>query len=142
MALTILDAGVVIGVLDENDAHHEATRAALSEVRESGSDIAVPASAYAEALVGPMTAGKRAVGTVDAFLEELPAQIVERTTAMAKEAARLRSSYRSGLRLPDALVIATAEVRRADEILTTDTGWPARSRMMITPTVRVLGPDG
>jgi hypothetical protein len=40
-------------------------------------------------------------------------------------AADLRALFGPSLKLPDALVIATAHVLRADLILTTDQGWPA-----------------
>jgi predicted nucleic acid-binding protein len=39
--------------------------------------------------------------------------------------AALRAAHGTSLRLPDALVVATAIVRSADRILTTDAGWPA-----------------
>ncbi len=42
----------------------------------------------------------------------------------ARHAALLRASHRS-LKLPDAFVIATAIVHRADVLLTIDRGWPS-----------------
>jgi len=53
MALTILDAGVIIAILDSSDAHHAAAREAVTQARSRGDDLAIPASAYAEVLVGP-----------------------------------------------------------------------------------------
>jgi predicted nucleic acid-binding protein len=124
MGLTIIDAGVVIAVLDSSDAHHSASVDALRTCRASGDALVVPASAYAEALVGPSRRGADAVATVDAFLDALPVVIEPATREVAREAAALRARHGRALRLPDALVLATATVVGADQILTTDAGWP------------------
>ena len=36
MALTILDAGVVIAVIEQSDAHHDAAHRALDQARSRG----------------------------------------------------------------------------------------------------------
>jgi predicted nucleic acid-binding protein len=125
MALTVVDAGILIAALDASDAHHAASVEALRGRRESGDAVVVPASAYAEALVGPSRRGADAVATVDAFLDALPASIEPATRQVAREAAALRARHGRALRLPDALVLATAAVIGADQVLTTDAGWPA-----------------
>ena len=124
MGLTVLDAGIVIAVLDSSDAHHAASVEALRASRELGDALVVPASAYAEALVGPSRRGADAVATVDALLDALPATVEPATREAAREAAALRARYGRALRLPDALVLATATVVGADQVLTTDAGWP------------------
>jgi predicted nucleic acid-binding protein len=124
MALTVVDAGILIAALDASDAHHAAAVAALRACRESGDALAVPASAYAEALVGPSRRGADALATVDAFLDALPAVVEPATREVAREAAVLRARHGRGLRLPDALVLATATVVCASRVLTTDAGWP------------------
>ena len=68
MALTVLDAGIVIALLDSDDAHHAAARAALHDALDRGDDLVLPASAYAECMVGPLRRGEEAAETVDAFL--------------------------------------------------------------------------
>lgn len=123
MGLTILDAGLIIGVLDAQDVHHAAARAALSAAVERGDALAVPASAYAECLVGPARHGRDAMRAVDRFLLDLPAEAEPVTRQLAARAAQLRARHR-GMRLPDALVLATALHLRADRVLTTDRGWP------------------
>jgi predicted nucleic acid-binding protein len=123
VALTILDAGVIIGVLDASDAHHGAARAALSAAVERGDALAVPASAYAESLVGPARVGREAMRAVDRFLIDLPADVEPVTRQLAARAAELRAAHRR-LLLPDALVLATALHLRAQRVLTTDRGWP------------------
>jgi predicted nucleic acid-binding protein len=132
VGLTVLDAGVLIAVLDRTDAHHEAATAALRSELDSGSTLVVPASAYAEVVVGPARRGAAAIATVDAFLDALPATIEPLSRPIAATAARvrarraIRSDRGRGVRLPDALVIATALAIEADVILTTDRGWPPR----------------
>ncbi len=124
MALTILDAGVIIGLLDGTDAHHQAAREALAVALDEGSAFAVPASAYAECLVGPARHGPDAIRAVDAFLADLPAEVEPITRQVASKAADLRARHGRKLRLPDALVFATALHLGADRVMTTDAGWP------------------
>lgn len=124
MGLTILDAGVIIGVLDETDPHHEAARRLLSAAVDEGDRLVVPASAYAEVLVGPARSGAAARRVVDEFLADLPADVEPITRQAAARAAELRAVHGQRLRLPDALVVATAVHLRANRIMTTDRRWP------------------
>jgi predicted nucleic acid-binding protein len=125
MALTILDAGIVIAVLDSNDAHHVPARTALTDARSRGEELSIPASAYAEILVGPFRQGAGAAAKVDEFLAALPARVEPATREIAASAARLRAQHGTKLRLPDALVVATAVELGAALLLTTDAGWPS-----------------
>ena len=124
MGLTVVDAGVVIAVLDRDDLHHESARKALGAARDRHDGLAVPASALAEALVGAARQGDEAIGIVIDFVRRLPASVVPVDEAVAMAAARLRARHGAKLKLPDALVIATAEVQGASHLLTTDRGWP------------------
>lgn len=124
MALTILDAGVIIGVLDASDAHHEAARRSMREALDRGDLLAVPASAYAECLVGPARQGREAMRKVEAYLVDLAADVEPITRQVAVRAASLRARHGPRLRLPDALVLATALHLGAERVLTTDRGWP------------------
>jgi predicted nucleic acid-binding protein len=124
MALTILDAGVVIAILDGSDAHHDAATGAVAAAMDRGDDLVLPASAYAEVLVAPHRRGPEAVATVDAFLDALPAAIEPATRAIAARAAELRAQHGTTLRLPDALVIATGLALGAERVITTDGRWP------------------
>jgi predicted nucleic acid-binding protein len=124
MGLTVVDAGILIAALDASDVHHAAAVRALRDEREAGDALVVPASAYAEVLVGPSRRGAAAVATVDAFIDALPAAVAPASREIAREAAALRAAHDRSLRLPDALVLATASVLRADLVLTTDTKWP------------------
>ncbi len=124
MGLTIIDAGVIIGVLDRADAHHASARRLLSAAMAEGDVLAVPASVYAEVLVGPSRGGPAGKRAVDDFLADLAADIEPITRQSAARAAELRATHGRRLRLPDALVVATALHLKADRILTTDRQWP------------------
>lgn len=125
MALTVLDAGIVIAVIEQSDVHHDAAHRAVGAALEAGERLVLPAAAYAEVLVKPSRAGGHAVNIIDEFIDALPAAVEPVTRSIAAEAARLRAVHGRALRLPDALVIATARSIGAIRILTTDAGWPA-----------------
>jgi predicted nucleic acid-binding protein len=137
VGLTVLDAGVVIAILDASDVHHAAAAQAVSVALERGDTFVLPASAYAECLVAPYRRGPEAVATVDSFVDALPAQVEPATRATANAAAELRAWHAGALRLPDALIVATALVLGADRVITTDAGWPA-----LPVPVEVLAPTG
>lgn len=123
MGLTHLDAGVIIGFLDADDAHHAASRTVLANALRDGDRLAIAASALSECLVGPARKSHDAVQIVRAAIDRLPASVIDLDAEIAIEAAVLRSRHRS-LRLPDALVIATASKSLADRLVTTDHRWP------------------
>lgn len=126
MGVTVVDAGVVIAVLDELDAHHGAARAGLNRARDRGDRIVLPASAYSETLVSASRAGDPAVRIVDGLVDGLPMTVESIGRTIAASAARLRAQHGRALRLPDALVLATAQVLGADRVLTTDTDLQGR----------------
>lgn len=128
MGLIVLDAGVVIGFLDAGDAHHDRARAVLRRAVDDGHHLVLPASALAEILVGPSRSDPAAVAVVHRLLEALAAQVVPLGPEVAEAAAALRARH-PALKLPDALVVATAVALDADELVTTDRRWPARSRL-------------
>lgn len=123
MALIHLDAGVLIGFLDADDAHHPAARDLLSDALARGDRLAMAASALAECLVAPARRGEAAVRLVHDLVQRLPIDVVPLEVQIATAAAKLRARHRT-LRLPDALVIATAVEHGADVLATTDRRWP------------------
>lgn len=137
MGLIHLDAGVVIGLLDSDDVHHEAARAAIAEALDRADRMAMATSAFAECLVGPSRRGGEAVELVHDLFERLPIELVDLTPGIARAAALLRARHRS-LRLPDALVIATASEAKADRLLTTDRRWPTAKRLGLPATISAL----
>jgi predicted nucleic acid-binding protein len=134
VGLNVLDTGVVIALLDANDVHHPAAKQALADARAADASFVLPASAYAELLVAPHDKGQEAVTKADGFVDALPATVEPATRQIAAQAASLRARHGARLRLPDALVVATAIVLHAERILTTDTGWPN-----LPMTVEVVG---
>lgn len=130
MGVVHLDAGVVIGLLDANDVHHGAAHRAVADVLHDGHGLAMAASAFAECLVGPYRRGKASVAVVRSLFERLPIGLVSLDPETASVAARLRAQH-AGLRLPDALVIATAVNHTADRLITTDRKWPTSAAMKV-----------
>ncbi|WP_310570674.1 PIN domain-containing protein [Gemmatimonas sp.] len=130
MGVVHLDAGVVIGLLDANDAHHSSAHRAIADVLRDGHGLAIAASAFAECLVGPYRRGKASVLVVHSLIERLPITVVSLDAETASTAARVRAQH-VGLRLPDALVIATAVHHDAERLITTERKWPTASTMKI-----------
>ncbi len=102
----VLDSDAVVGFLDRDDALHGAADAAI---RRFAPDRRLLASAvtYAEVLTGARL-GHHDERQVRGFFAELVAEILPVTMAVADAAATLRSRCKS-LRMPDALILATAE---------------------------------
>lgn len=138
MGLTVLDAGVVIAGLDADDAHYAAAVQALTAARARGDSFVLPASAYAEILVRPAAEGPATVARVDAALDGLAITIADADREIARRAATLRARHPS-LRLPDALVIATAVELDADHLLTTDQRWKTLRRLGLRGRLTVVG---
>ena len=130
MGVVHLDAGVVIGLLDANDAHHISAHRAVADVLRDGHGLAMAAAAFAECLVGPYRRGKASVVVVRNLIERLPIAVVSLYLDIASIAARVRARHVS-LRLPDALVIATAAHYAAERLITTDGKWPTASSMKV-----------
>jgi predicted nucleic acid-binding protein len=123
MGTIVVDAGILIAILDRNDAHHASARVAVAGLR--GEHVLIlPASAYSEMMVHPYEHGPRDVRDADGLIDSLPIRVEPASHDVAREAARLRAQRGRALRLPDALVIGTAIVVGADRIITTDRGWP------------------
>ena len=124
MAIVVVDASVVIALLDAGDAHHAAAVATLAETGRER--LILPASAYAEILVDPWRRGADAVAVIRRFVTDLGIHVEPLTPDIAERAARLRARH-GALRLPDALVLATADALDA-VALTCDRAWPRASR--------------
>lgn len=111
-----LDADVVIGFLDATDAHHRRAVRAITRALEEQAPLAMSAAGYSEVLVHALATGSREV--VDGLVDDAGIAIhpVDRQTA--RSAADLRARHR-GLRLPDALALASA-LQHDAELLTFD----------------------
>jgi predicted nucleic acid-binding protein len=137
VGLIHLDAGVVIGFLDGNDVHHKTARAVLDQALQNGDRLAMASSAFAECLVGPARRGDAEIQTVRDLFERLPISVIALDLEIAVVAARLRARHRA-LRLPDALVIATAIESAADQLVTTDRKWPTARALKLNTALTHL----
>jgi predicted nucleic acid-binding protein len=118
VALIVVDSSVVIAQLDAADSLHAQASAAL--LAHATDDLHLPASAYAESLIGLARAGRLAEAR--AAIGALGLAIAPIDEAVAEEAAMIRAREQA-LRLPDALVLACGEVLDADIVLTGDRRW-------------------
>ena len=122
MGLVVVDASVVLGLLDPHDMHHASATRALRRVRADGDEIILPASALAEVLVGASRLGTGAVRTTEAFVDTIIDQVYDIDRPVARSAAVYRSKN-NPVRLPDAFVLAVGAIVNADTVLTADARW-------------------
>jgi predicted nucleic acid-binding protein len=112
----VLDSGVVVGFLDRSDALHEATDAAIRDlVREQR--LLASAVTYAEVLTGARL-GHHDESQVAGFFGSLISAVLPVDVAAADRAADLRARFKS-LRMPDALILATADTEPEVEAIVT-----------------------
>lgn len=115
-----LDAGIVIGLLNDADAHNPAVREALKKARGKGDRFAISSAAYAETLVLPAIAGAPALKHTKSAIERLCSKDpVPFTSKVAELAASLQAKH-TGLRMLDAMIVASAQSAGAKYLLTTD----------------------
>jgi predicted nucleic acid-binding protein len=102
----ILDASVLIGLLDVADGHHDRAIDDVEAADQEGDQLLLPASAYSETLVA--FARARRIREAREAIASMGITVVSLTDTIAERAAELRARHRQ-LRLPDAIVLATAE---------------------------------
>jgi predicted nucleic acid-binding protein len=102
----ILDASVLIGLLDSADTHHDRAIDDVEGADREGRQLLLPASAYSETLVA--FARARRLEEARRAIAAMGITIVSLTDTIAERAAELRARH-SRLRLPDAIVFATAQ---------------------------------
>jgi predicted nucleic acid-binding protein len=130
VAVIVLDASVIIAFFYPLDALHARAVAGIQPHRTD--ELVLPASAYSESLVGPTRLSAHVVASHDQLVADFAIRIVPITAEIARRAARLRADTAS-LRLPDALVLATADVLDAPVVLTGDARW-----LDVSDRVRVI----
>jgi predicted nucleic acid-binding protein len=101
----ILDASVLIGLLDTQDSHHDRAVDEIDRADRADHQLLAPASAYSEALIAFARAGR--VKDARDAVAGMGITVVPLTASIAERAADLRAEH-DALRLPDALVLATA----------------------------------
>jgi predicted nucleic acid-binding protein len=105
MGPLILDASVVIGLLDAADAHHDRAVDEVDAADREGRTLLLPASAYSELLVAFARAGR--IPEAREAVAAMGITVVALTAVIAETAAELRAAHRH-LRLPDAILLASA----------------------------------
>jgi predicted nucleic acid-binding protein len=119
MGIALLDSSTVIGFLDAEDALHEAADAAV-RVAATEHVLAVSVVTIAELLTGAKL-GHHDEQTVRRFFVEVISRRIGLNEVAAERAAELRAAHRA-LKMPDALILATAELH-TDLALTGDEEW-------------------
>lgn len=119
----VIDTSVLIAYLDGGEVFSGSATVLLDQLVAGGSHPAViSAVTVTECLVRPFRAGPPAVATAATFLGHfLNLRVRPIDDEVATEAARVRAL--TGLRTPDALVIATALVEGIATIVTGDGQW-------------------
>ena len=120
--MILLDSTVIVGFLDADDALHEATVARFKEIVGSH-PLAASVISYAEVMTGVALGhhpGERVEGFFDTFIKDLLP--VEKP--VAERASELRGARKS-LPMPDALILATADLHsEVETVLCADGDWP------------------
>jgi predicted nucleic acid-binding protein len=116
VATLILDASVLIGLLDTADAHHPQAVDHVDQADAAGTTLLTPASAYSEALVAFARAGR--IADARDAIAAMGIAVLGMSQPIAERAAEIGAQHER-LRLPDAIVLATARELRA-ELLTYD----------------------
>lgn len=106
MEALILDASVLIGLLDAADTHHGRAVDDVEAADRRGHQLLLPASAYSETLVA--FARARRLEEARRAITAMGITIVALTDTIAERAAEIRASH-TRLRLPDAIILATAQ---------------------------------
>ncbi len=119
MGVALLDSNTVIGFLDADDLLHPAADAA---VRAAATEhvFAVSVVTVAELLTGAKL-GHHDERTVRRFFTETVSRRIPLDEPAAERAAELRAVHKA-LKMPDALILATADLN-ADTVLTGDERW-------------------
>ena len=137
MGVIHIDTGVFIALLDSDDVHHEVATTFWTSSRVHGDRFAMSATAFAECLVKPFRDNPETVTAIRDLFRRIPIEIVQLNDVVAEKAAEIRASHPS-LRLPDAMVIASAIVGNADQLVTTDRKWPTAQKLGFTGVVTHL----
>ena len=112
----VLDSDAVVGFLDREDALHDAADGAIRDlVREQR--LLVSVVTYAEVLTGARL-GHHDEGQVRGFFAQLISEVLQVDMTVADKAAEFRSRHKP-LRMPDALIFATAATNPDVDLLVT-----------------------
>lgn len=102
--MIVLDANVLIALLDPQDVHHDAAEALMT--RHAGSELSVSPVTLAEFMVGPVKAGPTMVSHAEGAMARLDVRQVPLLSDSPLALARLR--VETGLPMPDCCVLHAA----------------------------------
>ena len=120
--MILLDSPIIVGFLDADDALHEIAVTRLREIVGSH-PLAASVISYAELMTG-VSLGHHSHERVDRFFDALVKDLLPVDREVAARAATLRGK-RISLRMPDALILATADLHEdIDTIVCADDDWP------------------
>lgn len=112
----VLDSDAVVGFLDRSDALHDVADKAIRALA-GDQQLLVSTVTYAEVLTGARL-GRHDLDQVRGFFFELTSGILSVDVEIAEKAAELRARSKS-LRMPDALILATADIAPEVELVLT-----------------------
>jgi predicted nucleic acid-binding protein len=124
MATIVLDASVLIALVDGSDVHHADAQATIHRGRTSGDRFVVPVVAYAEYMVRSFEDDAAGPDFRDTLIEAIPATVEPASRSIGRLAASLRAKHGRRMPMPDALIVGTALDIDADLVITADAGWP------------------
>lgn len=132
----VVDTSVVLSYLNGDDVFSGAAAIVFDDLVAAGTHPAtVSAVTVTECLVRPFRTGPAAVATAQTFLTHFANLHVRAIDAdLGAEAARVRAL--TGLRTPDALVIATALVEGIPTVVSADDRW--RGALASFPALRLV----
>jgi predicted nucleic acid-binding protein len=114
----VLDTAAIVGFLDRDDALHAVAARAIGEMITE-QRLLVSVVTFAEVRTGVELLHHDDAPVRD-FFADLIAEVLPVDVATAERAAKLRAGHRS-LRMPDALILAAADLHpEADVVLTGD----------------------
>ena len=129
-----LDNSILIYHLEDVAPYSELTEAAFAAIAEGSPAAVLSTLSVTELLVQPFAEEQPdRVAAFEHFVLSVPnTALIPPSYAIAKDAARLRASYR--IRTPDALLVASALGGKAEAFLTND----ARLRQLKAEGMRIL----
>ena len=86
-----LDSGILIALMDTEDAHHRAATEALVAVENAGGSVAISAAAYSEVLVTPASNSAKALNRAKDGIRQLCGEPLVLGSVIAEQAAKLRA---------------------------------------------------
>lgn len=132
MGLTLLDSSAVIAFLDLTDTLRPSANAAVDDALERGDNLAMSVVTWNETLLGAHL-GHLPEVVLREFVVDFGVRLLSVEIQAAERAAELQYVYRRTrkrapwprLRTPDALILATADVRTDIEwVVGGDEQWP------------------